>query len=86
MEFKKNVQVREEKFGTVIFETLKEKVFVTNPTGADIVRLLQAKKSTQEIIEELATKYGTTGTAITAEVNQFVDNLVTNDVICGESA
>lgn len=86
MEFKKNVQVREEKFGTVIFETLKEKVFVTNPTGADIVRLLQAKKSTDEIIEDLATKYGTTRTAIAAEINQFVENLITNDVICAKSA
>lgn len=85
MEFKKNVQVREEKFGTVIFETLKEKVFVTNTTGADIVRLLQAKKSTDEIIEDLATKYGTTKTAIAAEINQFVENLITNDVICAKS-
>lgn len=85
MKFNKNVQVREEKFGTVIFETLKEKVFVTNPTGADIVRLLKEKKSVSEITKELAVKYGTTETTITADVNQFVDNMIKNDVICRES-
>ena len=44
MEFNKHVQVRKEKFGTVIFETLKEKVFVTNSTGSEIIERLKEKK------------------------------------------
>ena len=81
MEFTKHVQVREEKFGTVIFETLKEKVFVTNPTGAEIVKLLQEKKSQTEIVQELAKTYNTTEPEIATDVNQFIDNLVKNEVI-----
>lgn len=81
MEFTKNVQVREEKFGTVIFETLKEKVYVTNPTGADIVRLLQQKKTADEIVNELASLYRTTADAISSDVRTFLGELTRNDVI-----
>lgn len=81
MEFTKNVQVREEKFGTVIFETLKEKVFVTNPTGAEIVRLLKEKKKADEIISELAASYGTSAREIAGDVNSFISNLVQNGVL-----
>ena len=81
MEFNKHVQAREEKFGTVIFETLKEKVFVTNPTGAEIIKLIQKKKSQKEIIEELSQTYGATESAIATDVNQFIDNLAKNEII-----
>jgi hypothetical protein len=39
MQFEKHVKVRQEKFGSVMFETLREKIFVTNETGAEILRL-----------------------------------------------
>lgn len=81
MEFKKHVQVRKEKFGTVIFETLKEKVFVTNPTGADIIERLKDKKTPETIIAELATQYGTEETAIASDVNCFINDLVQQEVL-----
>lgn len=81
MEFAKHVQVREEKFGTVVFETLKEKVYVTNPTGADIVRLIGQKKTREEIVAELAASYGTTADAIADDVDGFIAELTQNGVI-----
>lgn len=81
MEFKKHVQVRKEKFGTVIFETLKEKVFVTNSTGAEIVERLKEKKSPDTIITELALQYGTDAGAIADDVNCFISNLVQQEVL-----
>lgn len=81
MEFNRNVQVREEKFGSVIFETLKEKVFVTNPTGAEIVRLLKEKKSADEIATKLAGTYDGGRDEIRGDVNAFIAGLVQNGVI-----
>ena len=81
MEFKKHVQVRKEKFGTVIFETLKEKVFVTNSTGADIVERLKEKKTPDAIITELAAQYSTDKEAIADDVNSFINNLIQQEVL-----
>lgn len=81
MEFKKHVQVRKEKFGTVIFETLKEKVFVTNSTGAEIVECLKNKKTPDTIIIELASQYGTDASAIADDVNCFINNLIQQEVL-----
>lgn len=81
MEFKKHVQVRKEKFGTVIFETLKERVFVTNETGSDIVQLVKDGKKANEIINELALIYGTSAEAIAGDVNCFLENMVQQEVL-----
>ena len=53
MNFTEYVKIREEKFGSVIFDTLKEKVFVTNDTGKDILNFLQQGYSIEEIINIL---------------------------------
>ena len=81
MEFKKHVQVRKEKFGTVIFETLKEKVFVTNPTGAEIIERLKDKKTPDAIIAELASQYGVAADVIADDVNCFINKLVQQEVL-----
>ncbi|MBI4655748.1 MAG: PqqD family protein [Elusimicrobia bacterium] len=81
MEFKKHVQVRKEKFGMVIFETLKEKVFVTNSTGADIVERLKEKKTPDTIITELALEYITEPSAIVDDVNCFIEKLIQHEVL-----
>lgn len=84
MEFNKHVQVRKEKFGSVIFETLKEKVFVTNSTGAEIIRLIQEKKAPDVIINELASLYETGTDAIADEVNSFIENLVQQGLLTNQ--
>ena len=57
MQFKKFIKTREEKFGTVIFDTLREKIFATNAQGADILRLLKEGRSEDGIIDELGASY-----------------------------
>lgn len=81
MKFGAHVQIREEKFGSVIFETLKEKVFVTNQTGAEILKLLRENKSQETIIEELSQKYGTDAAALRGDVTEFIDNMTRNEVL-----
>lgn len=75
MVFPKYVKVRQERFGAVVFDTLREKVFVSNPTGADILRLLGEEKSIGDICEELSQSYDGNPTQLKAEVNNFIDKL-----------
>ena len=72
MNFAEYVKIREEKFGAVIFETLKEKVFVTNETGKDILNLLKEGKTAEEIINSLADLYAVEPEDIKEDVLGFV--------------
>lgn len=75
MEFEKHVKVRQEKFGAVIFETLTEKVFVTNETGAEILRLLEEGKEPTHATAELAKNYTSGPAIIKGDVDEFISIL-----------
>ena len=80
------VKVREEKFGSVIFETLKEKVFVANETANDILGLLQEGKSKDEIIEQLAANYDNEDRVlIEKDTDEFIDALLRNGLVSDDS-
>lgn len=82
MEFTKHVRVREEKFGSVIFETLKEKVFVTNETGSSILKLLKEGKSPEEIISILDELYDSEPQKVVRdEVTDFISSLRENNLL-----
>ncbi len=85
MEFEKHVRVRQEKFGAVVFETLREKVFVTNETGADILRLLEEGKETEKIISELAQKYNCNQEIIRTDTNSLIAALEENKILKNRS-
>ena len=72
MIFNEHVKIREEKFGAVVFETLKEKVFVTNETGKDVLNLLKEGKTAEEIINSLADLYAVKAEDIKEDVLGFV--------------
>ncbi len=57
MNFTEHVKIRNEKFGTVIFETLTEKIFITNETGAEILQLIEQGKDLPQIVDELQKSY-----------------------------
>lgn len=81
MEFEKHVKVRQEKFGAVVFETLREKVYVTNETGADILRLLGEGKETDAIVSELAEKYNCEPEAIKTDIKDLIITLKNNKIV-----
>lgn len=81
MNFTKYVKIRKEKFGSVIFETLREKVFVTNTTGSDILRLIEEGKALNRIIEILSNEYTEDPANLSQEVVSFVDELKENDIL-----
>jgi len=81
VEFAKHVKVRQEKFGAVMFETLCEKVFVTNETGAEILRLLEEGREPIYIIAELAQNYSGDPEMIKDDVNDFMSILKATGII-----
>lgn len=81
MQFGKDVRVRPEKFGAVVFETLREKVFVTNKTGAEILRLLEQNKTPAEITGELARAYKCSPVLIKKDVEEFISHLTEQSIL-----
>lgn len=81
MEFQKHVKIRPEKFGAVIFETLREKVFVTNETGAEILRLLEERNEPEQIMAELTKDYDGDPERIKKEAQEFIATLQANHLV-----
>ncbi len=81
MEPQKNVKIRPEKFGAVIFETLREKVFVTNEIGAEILRLMGANKEPEKIVTELIENYDDNPEIIRKETQEFIMELQANNLV-----
>ncbi len=81
VEFAKHVKIRDEKFGVAIFDTLREKVFVTNKQGADILRLVMDGKSREEIVEALVNEYDVGHEIIRNDVTSFIDHLVETNLL-----
>ncbi|MEW6376654.1 MAG: PqqD family protein [Thermodesulfobacteriota bacterium] len=81
MKFEKHVKVRQEKFGAVVFETLREKVFVTNETGSEILRFLEEGKELEDVIAGLANNYSCDPKIIEGDVNEFIWSLKDSGII-----
>ena len=84
MKFVKNVQWRSEKFGAVIFDTLNEKVYVTNDTGDDILRLVADGLDVRALTERLQEEYLGDEAEIDAAVAEFVSELQSAGLLAGE--
>ena len=85
MEFEKHVKVRQEKFGAVVFETLREKVFVTNGTGSQILRSLNNNELV-DVVDELAKIYNCNPEIIKDDVEEFITKLKDNGIMKKEAA
>ena len=81
MVFTEYVKIREEKFGSVIFETLKERVFITNETGKDILNLIEKGYSQEKITEILAGDYGVFAQDVKEDIANFISQLTDNKII-----
>jgi len=76
MYFADHVKWRSEKFGAVIFDTLNEKVYVTNETGNDILPLIGEGLDVPALAERLREEYAGDQAQIESEVAEFVNGLL----------
>ncbi len=75
MDLTKYVKVRNEKFGAVLFDTLNEKVYVTNESGKDILSLMVDGSDVPTIVRCLGERHAEGASAIERDVTEFLDNL-----------
>jgi len=83
MNFAEHVKIRNEKFGTVIFETLTEKIFITNETGTRILELIGQGRDLPQMAEELQKIY-IGDKEIEKDIADFIDCLKENNFISGK--
>ena len=83
MNFNEHVKIRNEKFGTVIFETLSEKIFITNETGGKILQHIEQGKDLPQIVDDLKRIY-IENPQIEKDVTDFIGCLKGNNFVAGK--
>ena len=81
MNFTEHTKIRKEKFGTVVFDTLTEKIFITDQVGAEILQLIEQGKNLPEILNELLCSYDGDEQMIEKDVIEFTDQLKLNNLV-----
>lgn len=69
------IKIRTEKFGSVIFDLPREKVFVTDEIGSAVLDGLRQGKSIDEIVNDFAEQYDCPRAVIKRDVNSFLKAL-----------
>ncbi len=82
MQFTEHSKIRKEKFGTVVFDTLTEKIFITDQIGAEILQLIEQSKNLPQIISELGEIFHGDSQMIEDDVVEFTEQLKANNIIC----
>ena len=85
MNFTEHTKIRKEKFGTVVFDTLTEKIFITDEVGSEILRLVEQGMDLPKIVSTLAASYDGDREAMEKDVAEFAEQLKSNKII-SESA
>lgn len=75
MDLAPHVKVRPEKFGALIFDKEREKFFVVNAVGRDVLEFMNVAETVQEVVEGLSQAYGESPEVIRRDVLDFVDGL-----------
>ena len=75
MQFVKHVKTRYEKFGAVVFDTLREKVYITNDSGKEILSLMDEGLDASAIADRLAQEHEKDAAEIQNDVTEFIDGL-----------
>ena len=81
MNFTEHTKIRKEKFGTVVFDTLTEKIFVTDQIGGDILQFIEQGKDLPEIVSVLGENYDGDKQEIEKDVVEFMEQLTLNNIV-----
>ena len=81
MNFAEHTKIRKEKFGTVVFDTLTEKIFITDQIGGEILELIERGKDLPEILSVLDNSYDGDEQVIEKDVVEFTDQLKSNNIV-----
>ncbi len=76
-----HTKIRKEKFGTVVFDTLTEKIFITDAVGSEILQLIEQGTELSQIASELGEIFDGDSQMIEKDVIEFTDQLKSNNII-----
>ena len=81
MNFTEHTKIRKEKFGTVVFDTLTEKIFITDQIGGDILQLIEQGKDLPEMLSVLGDNYDVDRQTIEKDIVEFTNQLKSNNIL-----
>ncbi len=81
MNFTEHTKIRKEKFGTVVFDTLTEKIFITDQIGGDILQLIEQGKDLPEMLNVLGDNYDGDRQTIEKDIVEFTDQLKSDNIV-----
>ncbi len=81
MKFTEHTKIRKEKFGTVVFDTLTEKIFITDTVGTEILQLIEQGRDLPQIVSELSETFDGDARIIEKDIVEFTDELRSNNII-----
>ena len=81
MKFTEHTKIRKEKFGTVVFDTLTEKIFITDTVGTEILQLIEQGRDLPQIVSELSAAFDGDAGIMEKDIVEFTDELKTNNII-----
>ncbi len=84
MNFTEHAKIRNEKFGTVVFDTLTEKIFITDQIGTEIIQLIEQGRDFNAIVTQLCENFDGDEQAIKKDVLEFTEQLRANNIITAE--
>ncbi len=81
MNLTEHTKIRKEKFGTVVFDTLTEKIFITDQIGGKILQLIEQGKDLPEMLSVLGDNYDGDRQTIKKDVVEFTDQLRSDNIV-----
>ncbi len=81
MNLTEHTKIRKEKFGTVVFDTLTEKIFITDEIGSEILQLIEQGKGLPQIVSELGEVFDGDSQSIEKDIIEFTNQLKSNNII-----
>ncbi|MHC4462635.1 MAG: PqqD family protein [Planctomycetota bacterium] len=81
MNFTEHTKIRKEKFGTVVFDTLTEKIFITDQIGGEILQLIEQGKDLPNILSVLSDNYDGDMQMVEKDVVEFIEQLKSNNIV-----
>ena len=82
MRFTEHTKLRKENFGTVVFDTMTEKIFITDEIGAEILQLIEQGGDLPQVISELMKSFDGDKETVEKDVIEFTDQLKSNNIVC----
>jgi hypothetical protein len=81
VKFTEHTKIRKEKFGTVVFDTLTEKIFITDTVGTEILQLIEQGRDLPQIVSELSETFDGDARIMEKDIVEFTDELRSNNII-----